>query len=140
MFWQQSQYDSRLGFSFMVLVRLGLGLRLVIGLWLGLWLWLWVRVGFRVMVGVRIRVDLTLTKTLKLNPNLLSYWECCQNMVRKKNLLPGDGAEPEATGRVDRHGRLALTVLSVRSATARSARNKIDKLAACCKFRSFVMI
>ena len=41
MFWQQSQYDSRLGFSFRVLVRItvrvrsGLGLELVIGLWLG---------------------------------------------------------------------------------------------------------
>ena len=55
-------------------------------------------------------------------------------------MLPGGGAEPEATSRVDRHGHMALTVLSVRSATARSARNKIDKLAACCKFRSFVMI
>ena len=48
--WQQSQYDSRLGFSFRVLVRvmlgLGLGLELVIGLWLGLWVR--VRVGFRV--------------------------------------------------------------------------------------------
>ena len=30
---------------------------------------------------------------------------------------------------VDRHGRLALNV--------RSARSKIDELAACCKFRSF---
>ena len=42
MFWQQSQYDSRLRFSYRVLVRvmvrlgLGLGLELVIGLWLGL--------------------------------------------------------------------------------------------------------
>ncbi len=54
-------------------------------------------------------------------------------------MLPGGGADPEATGRVDRHGRLALTVLSVRSATARSARKKIDKIAACGKFRSFVM-
>ena len=36
------------------------------------------------MIGVRIRVNLTLTKTLKLNPNLLSYWECCRNMVMKK--------------------------------------------------------
>ena len=44
-------------------------------------------------------------------------------------MLLGGGAEPEATGHVDRHGRLALTV--------RSARSKIDKLAACCKFRSF---
>ena len=46
MFWQHSQYDSRLGFSFRVLVRvrLGLGLELVIGLWLGLWLGLRVRV------------------------------------------------------------------------------------------------
>ena len=51
---------------------------------LGLWLGFWVRVDFRVRVGVRIRVNLTLTKTLKLNPNLLSYWECCRNMVRKK--------------------------------------------------------
>ena len=44
-------------------------------------------------------------------------------------MLLGGGAEPEATGHVDRHGRLALTV--------RSARSKIDTLAACCKFRSF---
>ena len=53
-------------------------------------------------------------------------------------MLLGGGAEPgprrsraraEATGHVDRHGRLALTV--------RSARSKIDKLAALCKFRSF---
>ena len=44
-------------------------------------------------------------------------------------MLLGGGAEPEATGHVDRHGRLALTV--------RSARSKIDKLAAFCKFRSF---
>ena len=58
---QHSQYDSRLGFSFRVLVR----------------------VVFRVRIGVRIRVNLTLTKTLKVNPNLLSYWECCRNMVRK---------------------------------------------------------
>ena len=47
-----------------------------------------VRVGFmvrvRVGVRVRIRVNLTLTKTLELNLNLLSYWECCRNMVRKK--------------------------------------------------------
>ena len=39
MFWQQSQYDSRLGFSFRVLVRITVrvrsGLELVIGLWLG---------------------------------------------------------------------------------------------------------
>ena len=68
---------------------------------IGLWLWLGLRVrvrvkvmvrvrfGFMVMVmvrvGVRIRVNLTLTKTLELNLNLLSYWDCCQNMVRKKN-------------------------------------------------------
>ena len=100
MFWQHSQYDSRLGFSFRVLVRVRLGLELVIGLWLGLWLGLRVRVkfrvrvrvGFRVRVGIRVRIraNLTLTKTLKLNPNLtLSYWECCQNMVMKKNLRPG---------------------------------------------------
>ena len=71
---------------------------------LGLWLWLGlrvrvkfrvrVRVGFRVRVGirvgirVRIRANLTLIKTLKLNPNLLSYWECCQNMVREKICAP----------------------------------------------------
>ena len=53
-----SQYDSRLGFSFGVLVR--------------------VRVGFWVRVDFRVRVNLT--KTLKLNPNLLSYWECCRNI------------------------------------------------------------
>ena len=46
-------------------------------------------------------------------------------------MLLGGGAEPEATGHVDRHGRLALPL------TVRSARSKIDKLAACCKFRSF---
>ena len=75
----------------------------MIGLWVGLWLWLGlrvrvkvrvrvrVRVGFRVRVrvGIRVRIrvnltlTLTLTKTLKLNRNLLSYWECCQNMVRE---------------------------------------------------------
>ena len=54
-----------------------------------------VRVDFRVRVGigVRIRINLTLTltltKTLKLNPNLLSYWECCRNMVRKKIFAGG---------------------------------------------------
>ena len=59
----------------------------MIGLWLGLKLGLWlglrvrVRIGIRVGIWVRIRVNLTLTKTLKLNPNLLSYSECCQNMV-----------------------------------------------------------
>ena len=58
---------------------------MVIGLVLGLRLW----VGFRVSGGVRIRVNPTLNKTLKLNPNLLSYWECCCNMVRRKMLLPG---------------------------------------------------
>ena len=38
MFWQQSQYDSRLGFSFRVLVRVRVrsGLGLMIGLWVGL--------------------------------------------------------------------------------------------------------
>ena len=55
---------------------------------LGLWVRVRVMVDFRVSVrvGVRIRVNitLTLTKPLKLNPNLLSYWECCRNMVRKK--------------------------------------------------------
>ena len=60
---QHSQYDSRLGFRVMV----------------------WVRVRVR----VDFRVNLTLTKTLKLNPNLLSYWECCRNMVREKNSRPG---------------------------------------------------
>ena len=58
-------------------------------LWLGLGLWVWVRVNLR--VGVRIKVNLTLTqpltKTLKLYPNLLSYWECCRNMVRKNNSM-----------------------------------------------------
>ena len=58
----------------------------MLGLWLGLQFWVRVRVDFR--VGVRIRVNLTLTKTLKLNPNRLSYWECCRNMVRKKNSRP----------------------------------------------------
>ena len=89
----------------MVRLGLGLGLELAIGLWLGLWLWLGLRVrvrvkvmvrvrfGFMVMVMVRVMVrirvnltlTLTLTKTLELNLNLLSYWDCCQNMVRKKN-------------------------------------------------------
>ena len=111
MFRQQSQYDSRLRFSSRVLVRvsvmvrLGLGLELVIWLWLGLWLWfrvrvrvkviVRVRVGFmvRVRVGVRVRImvnlTLTLTKTLELNLNRLSYWDCCRNMVRQKNLRSG---------------------------------------------------
>ena len=53
------------------LVRLGL--RLILGLGLGLGL------GF----------NLTLTKSLKLNPNLLSYWECCGNMVRRKLFAAG---------------------------------------------------
>ena len=72
-----------------------LGLELVIGLWLGLWLRVrfrvkvMVRVVFMVRVGVRIRVNLTLTKTLEPNLNLLSYWDCCQNMVMKKMLQPG---------------------------------------------------
>ena len=26
----------------------------------------------------------------KLNPNLLSYWECCRNMVRKKKFEAGN--------------------------------------------------
>ena len=47
----------------------------------------WVRVDFR--VGVRIMVNLTLTKTLKLHPNLLSYWECCRNMVMEKKFTNG---------------------------------------------------
>ena len=100
---QHSQYDSRLGFSFRVLVRvrlgLGLGLQLVLGLWLGFGLGFWVRVRvrvdfrIRVRVGVRIRVNLTLTltKTLKINPNLLSYWECCRNMVRNFFFAPRGG-------------------------------------------------
>ena len=84
----------------------------MIGLWLGLWLGLRVRVkvmvrvrvGFMVMVrvgvGVRIRVNLTLTltKTLELNLNLLSYWECCRNMVRKKKSAARPG--PWAAGRL----------------------------------------
>ena len=45
-----------------------------------------VRVGVR--ARIRVNLTLTLTKSLKLNPNLLSYWECCQNMVRKKNCVP----------------------------------------------------
>ena len=55
----------------------------MLGLWLGF--------GFsvRVRVDFRVRVNLTLTKTLKLNPNLLSYWDCCRNMVMKKNSQPG---------------------------------------------------
>ena len=73
----------------------------MIGLWLGLWLWLglrvrvrvkvMVRVGVRVRIRVRIRVNLTLTltKPLELNLNLLLYWDCCQNMVRKKKFASG---------------------------------------------------
>ena len=72
MFWQQSQYDSRLRFSSRVLVRvrvmvrLGLGflgLELVIGLLLGLWLWLglWVKVMVRVNL---IATELGLTVTI----------------------------------------------------------------------------
>ena len=53
--------------------------------------WGRVRVGFRVGVRIRVNLTLTLTKTLKLNPNLLSYWECCRNMVRKKNRVRGGG-------------------------------------------------
>ena len=51
---------------------------------------------------------------------------------KKRASRSGGGAEPEATGHVDRHGRLERLALTVRS-----ARSKIDKLAACCKFRSF---
>ena len=103
---QHSQYDSRLGFSFRVLVRLRVRVRLVLGFGLGLELGFWVRVRVRVRVdfrvrvgvGVRIRVNLTLTltltvtKTLKVNPNLLSYWECCRNMVRKKHCVRDGGS------------------------------------------------
>ena len=31
-----------------------------------------------------ITLTVILTKTLKLNPNLLSYWDCCQNMVKTR--------------------------------------------------------
>ena len=60
-------------------------------------LWVRVRVDFRVRVrvGVGIRVNLTLTKTLKLNPKLLSYWECCRNMVMKKKFAPGTPREAD---------------------------------------------
>ena len=96
-------YGLVLGFWLGLVLGLGLGLELVIGVWL--WLGLRVRVkfkvrvrgGFRVRVSVRVRIrvnlTLTLTKTLKLNPNLLSYWECCQNMVRKKNCVRGRALE-----------------------------------------------
>ena len=36
-----------------------------------------------------LTLTLTLTKTQKLNPNLLSYWECCRIMVRKKRFAAG---------------------------------------------------
>ena len=39
-------------------------------------------------ITLTLTLTLTLTKTLKLNPNLLSYWECCRNMVRTKNRGP----------------------------------------------------
>ena len=58
-------------------------------LWLGFWVRFRVRVDFRVRVGVRSRVNLTLTKTLQLNPNMLSYWECCRNMVMNFFSCPG---------------------------------------------------
>ena len=72
---QHSQYDSRLGFSFRVLVRVRVSVM--------------VRVDFRVRVGIRVNLTLTLTKTLKLNPNRLSYRECCRNMVMKKKFATG---------------------------------------------------
>ena len=65
-------------------------------LWFGLGLGFWVRV--RVRVWVRVRV------TLKLNPNLLSYWECCRNMVRKQ-IRVRDIAHANA---LHRHNNLAL--------------------------------
>ena len=68
MFWQQSRYDSRLGFSFRVLVRVRVRVSDMVKVR--------VRVGCRVGVRIRVNLSLTLTKTLKLNPNLLSYWEC----------------------------------------------------------------
>ena len=87
-------------------------------LWLGFWVRVWVRfrVDFRVRVGVRIMVNLsnpyltvtiTLTKTLKLNPNLLSYWECCRNMVMKKKFAPDTVHEGcwHPFPRKDAHGR-----------------------------------
>ena len=57
----------------------------MLGLWLGFWVKFRVWVDFRVRVGVRVN----LTLTLKLNHNLLSYWECCRNMVRKKKFAGG---------------------------------------------------
>ena len=40
------------------------------------------------MIMVNLTLTITLTKTLELNLNRLSYWDCCRNMVRKKNLPP----------------------------------------------------
>ena len=76
MFWQQSQYDSRLRFSYRVLVRvrvmvrlgLGLGLELVIGLLFGLWLWLGLRVRVRVNVMVRVTVGFMVRVGVKFKP------------------------------------------------------------------------
>ena len=61
----------------------------------------------------------------------------CKNkriFVSNKNVLPGD----EATGPVDRHhGHGTKYVTRYTFGIVRSASNKIDKLAACCKIRSF---
>ena len=81
MFWQHSQYDSRLGFSFRVRVRLTL------------------THNPKTNSNPKPNPNITLPKTLKLNPNLLSYWDCCQ---RKQFAARGaPGARP---GR-ERHSR-----------------------------------
>ena len=82
MLWQHSQYDSRLGFSFRVLVRVRVRLTLILTPILTL-------KSTQTLTqnqnpNSNPKPNLTLTKTLKLNTNLLSYWECCRNMVRKK--------------------------------------------------------
>ena len=91
---QHSQYDSRLGFSFRVLVRV----RLTLILTPTLKSTLTQNLTLTQTLTLTLSLTITLTKTLKLNPNLLSYWECCRNMVRKKDLRPAHRAD------LPRHG------------------------------------
>ena len=107
MFWQHSQYDSRLGFSFRVLVRVRVSVRLTLiltltptlkpTLTLTSYLTLTRRPNHNHNPNhnpiINPNPDLTLTKTLKLNPNLLSYWDCCQNMVTTRQRASRRAAE-----------------------------------------------
>ena len=66
----------------------------------------------------------------------------CKQQKRASRVASRAGAEPETTGPVpvDRHhGHAHGTKYGTRYTfgIVKSASNKIDKLAACCKFRSF---